>query len=803
MRRKLLRIGLIVLTVLVGLALVAALTAYGLLRGSLARLDGRCPVPGLQAEVVIERDAQGVPRITAGSRDDAARALGYLHAQDRFFQMDLLRRAAAGELAELLGPSLLPADRSTRRHRFTARLDAALVGFDEPSRALLDAYAAGVNAGLADLRARPFEYLLLRQKPRPWRPRDTLLVVAAMYLDLGMETADSDLAAERVRATLPPALALFLLPEAGHWDAPLEEGPPLPPPLPTAAELAAAPGVVGAGRPAGEDLVPVHDRAGSNNWAVAGRLTRHGGALLANDMHLGLSLPNTWYRAAQRVTPQGDDDPGVVGVTLPGTPAIVVGSNGRVAWGFTNAYADWLDLVVLEMDPADANRYRTPDGWATLRTHLEVIAVARAAPETLRVRESRWGPVWARDTAGRPLALRWAAHDDGAINVELARMADARTVDDAVTLAPRLGIPGQNLVCADRDGRIAWTVAGRLPKRFGWNGRWPVSWADGTCGWDGWVDAAKQPHLADPPEGRLWTANNRVAAGENLRVLGDGGYGLGARATQIRDALRAMERPDESAMLALQLDDRALMLDQWRQRILAAMDGAPAAPDSATSARRAQFVTLARSDWNGHAAVGSVGYRVVRAATGTLIDDLYAALTGPCRRVDPAFDARYLPLRHAVAWELLEQRPPQLLPGSFRTWDNLVTAAVDSTMARLAASGLPDSTWTWGARNRADIAHPFAALDPRLRRWLAAPADPLPGDSNLPRVQHPSSGASERLVVSPGREGDALFHMPGGQSGHPLSPHFLAGHENWAQGRATPLLPGPVRHRLRLQPAGS
>lgn len=799
MRRKPLRIALIVLAVLVGLAMAAALTGYGLLRGSLARLEGRHPVPGLQAEVAIERDALGVPRITADARDDATRALGYLHAQERFFQMDLLRRSAAGELAELLGPSLVKTDRATRRHRFTARLEAALVGLDEPSRALLDAYTAGVNAGLADLRVRPVEYLLLRQQPRPWRPRDTLLVVAAMYLDLGLETADSDLAAERVRATLPPALAEYLLPQAGRWDAPLQDGPPLPPPVPTAAELSDAPRAI-AHVPADEDAVPIQDRAGSNNWAVAGRLTRDGRALFANDMHLGLSLPNTWYRAAIRVSPHGDDDPGTVGVTLPGTPAVVVGSNGHVAWGFTNAYADWLDLVVLETDPADSNRYRTPDGWATLQTHLEVIAVARAAPETLRVRESRWGPVWARDTAGRPLALRWAAHDPGAINVELARMADVRTVDEAVALAPRLGIPGQNLVCADRDGRIAWTVAGRVPKRFGWNGRWPASWADGTCGWDGWVDAASQPRIVDPPEGRLWTANNRVAAGEDLRRLGDGGYGLGARALQIRDALRAMDRPDEAAMLALQLDDRALMLDQWRQLELASLDGAAAPADSATAARRALFAKLARENWDGHASIGSVGYRVVRAATGNLIDAVYAALTGPCRRADPAFDARYLPLRHAVVRDLLEVRPARLLPTGCRTWDDVVTGAVDTTMARLAAYGQPDSTWTWGARNRADIAHPFAALDRRLRRWLAAPATLLPGDSNMPRVQHPSSGASERLVVSPGREQDGLFHMPGGQSGHPLSPYFLAGHDDWVQGNATPLLPGAASHRLRLQP---
>jgi penicillin amidase len=799
-RRRILKIGLIIVAGLAALILIAALTGTAVFRGSLARLDGRGAVPGLEAAVAIERDALGVPRITAGSREDAARALGWVHAQERFFQMDLLRRSAAGELAALLGPALVPTDRDIRRHRFRTRLEAGLLALDEPSRALLDAYAAGVNAGLDDLRARPFEYLVLRQRPRPWRPLDSLLVVAAMHLDLGLSTLDSDRAAGRVRDTLPPALADFLLPQAGHWDAPLQEGPPPAPTIPALADGIGNP--LALSPPGTSEPVPPHDRAGSNNWAVAGRLTAHGGALLANDMHLGLGLPNLWYRAAVRVGTGTADTVETVGVTLPGTPAVVVGSNGRVAWGFTNAYADWLDLVVLETDPADSTRYRTPDGWDTLRVFDEVIAVAGAAPETLQVRESRWGPVWDTDTAGRPLALRWAAHDPGAVNVELARMADARTVDDVLALAPRLGIPGQNLVCADRDGRIAWTIASRLPRRVGWNGRWPASWADGTCRWDGWVPADEHPRVVDPAEGRLWTANNRVAAGEDLQRLGDGGYGLGARAGQIRDGLRALERPDEADMLALQLDDRALMLDTWRALTLAALAATPAPGDSAVVARRLRFVHFARDDWDGHASVGSVGYRLVRGVTGTVIDLIYASLTDPCRRAAPGFDHRDLPLRHAVAWEMLTQRPAHLVPAPHRDWDALVAAAVDTVMARQLASGQPDTAWTWGARNTAAIAHPFAAAAPTwARRWLSAPAVPLPGDSHLPRVQHPSSGASERLVVSPGREEAALFHMPGGQSGHPLSPYFLAGHDDWMAGRATPLLPGPSDHRLNLLPA--
>lgn len=803
MRRKAARVTVIVVGSVAVVLLVAAVTGVSLLRGSLARLDGERAVAGLGAAVTIERDAQGVPRVLAESPADAARALGWLHAQERFFQMDLLRRAAAGELAALLGAPLLPTDRDVRRHRFRERLEASLLLLDEPSRSLLDAYAAGVNAGLADLRARPPEYLLLRRQPEPWRPLDSLLVVAAMYLDLGLYTAEVDLLCGRVREVLPPDLAAFLTPASGHWDAPLAgDGPAWPPlpPAPGAAALAGPAGGPGAAD-ADADAPPRHDSAGSNNWAVAGRLTRHGGALLANDMHLSHGLPNIWYRAELHLGP-GATAPWAVGVTLPGVPGVVAGSNGRVAWGFTNAYGDWLDLVALECDAADSTRYRVPGGWEALAARVEVIEVAGARPDTLRFRESRWGPVWARDGAGRPLALRWAAHDPGAVNLELRRMAEARTVDDAVVLAPRLGMPGQNLVCADADGRIAWTIAGRLPRRFGWDGRAPASWADGSRGWDGWVDAAAHPRLVDPAEGLVWTANNRVEGGAGLAVLGDGGYALGARALQIRDGLRALDRPGEGDMLALQLDDRALFQDYWRGVALAALGRAAPSPDPATAARRDRFARLATGGWDGRASTGSTGYRAVRAFSAALADLACAPLVAPVARAHPGFDARDLPLRPSIVRRLVEARPAHLLPAPHRDWDSFVASAVDTAMARLEATGRPESSWTWGARNTVAIAHPFAAVLPQLRRWLAAPARQLPGDSNLPRVQHPGSGASERLVVSPGREADGIFHMPGGQGGHPLSPYFLAGHDDWAQGRATPLLPQAARHRLQLRPAG-
>ncbi len=796
-RRRGIRVLLAVAGSLVGLALLLGLIATLAVRGSLARLTGERPLAGLDAVVTVTRDALGVPDITAASRRDAARALGYLHAQDRFFQMDLQRRNAAGELAALLGPLALEMDRDTRRHRFRVRAAQVVAQTRDHERAILAAYTEGVNAGLRDLRVRPWEYLVLRQQPQPWRPEDTVLTLYTMFLDLSLATASSELAWAAVRDNLPAALAAFLLPLATRWDAPLQDDP-----LP----LAGVPDSTLVdvrtwdfdGKSWQSFLEPdAADSTGSNNWAVAGSRTGHGGALLANDMHLGHGLPNIWYRARSSWPADGGRR-AVVGVTLPGTPAFVAGSNADVAWGFTNSEGDWVDLVILETDTTDVARYLTPDGWREFVETTEIIAIEGGRPDTLVVSETIWGPVWTQDTQGRPVALRWTAHDTEAVNLSLLRFESAGDVAEIVALAGSVGIPPQNLVCADRTGRIAWTIAGRIPRRVGWDGRLPASWADGRHRWDGYLEPAEQPRLLDPVEGLLWTANNRIVGGADLVLVGDGGYALGARASQIRDGLRALPAPVESDMLALQLDDRALMLDQWREKLLAVLDReAEARPlDDA----RGEFARIVRDEWEGRAVPTSVSYRLVRNTVFAIIDRVYELLTKPCRDADADFAPRWLPYRHAVAWELLSERPAHLLPAGAADWDAVVLDAVDQVGEYATRDGRDLRDYTWGAQNVVRVAHPFARLAPRLARWLAAPPEALPGDASLPRVQGRTSGASQRLVVSPGREQDGIFHMPGGQSGHPLSPFFLAGHDDWAAGRASPLLPGPARHLLRLVP---
>jgi penicillin amidase len=375
------------LLLLLVLGLLLAVHVWSAARGSLPALEGEVALAGLSAPVTVERDASGNAVITGATRTDVAAALGFLHGQERFFQMDLLRRTAAGELGELLGAPGLALDRLVRPHRFRARARAILAQMSPEERALVEAYADGVNRGRETLARRPWEHALLFTPPRPWFPEDTVLVVFAMYLNLQPATPVREL--DRARATLRggPALADFLYPDGSPNDAALDGSMMPEPPMPRALEPLdpQAPLPAAAGEPA---PAPAEEPvAGSNNWAVAGALTATGAALVANDMHLGTRLPNTWYRARLIVRPQ-DGGEGerldIVGATLPGTPMMVVGSNGRIAWGFTNSYIDTADAVIVEPAGSD-DLYATPAGPQPFRRHAERIC-GRFRCETLEVR---------------------------------------------------------------------------------------------------------------------------------------------------------------------------------------------------------------------------------------------------------------------------------------------------------------------------------------------------------------------------------------------------------------------------------
>ena len=423
--------------------------------------------------------------------------------------------------------------------------------------------------------------------------------------------------------------------------------------------------------------------------------------------------------------------------------------------------------------------------------------MAGGKPEPLAVESTIWGPVIDRDASGRRRALAWVALRDGGLNASLYRMESARDLDEAQALAAQVGIPNQNLVVADGSGRIGWTIIGRIPRRVGHDGSVPTSWADGKNGWDGWLAAAEYPRVVDPPSGRLWTANARVVGGADLAKVGVGGYDLGARQGQIRDDLLGTARASEDDMLRIQLDDRALFLDHWQKLLLAALGPEAVAKDP----RRAEARRLVES-WGGRASIDSVGYRIVRAFRERVKDRVLDPLLAPLRARDPRHVHRgAAPNRRweGPVWALVTARPPHLLDPRYPSWDALLLDALDQVIADLTRIG-PLSGRTWGERNTTLIRHPLSRAVPRLGSWLDMPQQPLPGDSNMPRVQAPVHGASERFAVSPGREELGYFHMPCGQSGHPLSPHYADGHEAWAKGEKTPFLPGPAVDVLTLVP---
>ncbi|MGH8285443.1 MAG: penicillin acylase family protein, partial [Steroidobacteraceae bacterium] len=473
-------------------------------------------------------------------------------------------------------------------------------------------------------------------------------------------------------------------------------------------------------------------------------------------MHLSSRVPAVWYRARLVVA---DADPAssldLNGVTLPGAPTLVAGSNGRIAWGFTNSYGDWQDVV------------RRP---------------CNASGAGIRVARGEEGHCW---------FVRWVAQSPEASNLRMLQLERASSVDEALGLAPRIGIPHNNLIVGDRDGHIGWTLIGRIPRG--------VRDARAAAR-SGWLDANEQPRIVDPPVGRLWTANALPAAdAAQEHVLGDDeaavgvGYDLGARASQIRDGLLAIERGATPAdMLRIQLDDRAVFIARWRTLVLDLLDDEAVA----SRAERAGYRKLV-ADWTPRASADSVGYRLVRAYHAHVERGVWAMLLAG---LDIPFENARIPARfEAPLWRLVTEQPSHLLAPRYSSWREFLLAQLDATIAELTEHCGALANCTWGAARPVRVRHPLSQAVPFLSRFIDMPTVELPGDADMPRVQSGSFGASERFAVSPGHEADGYLHIAGGQSGHPLSAFYRAGFREWAEGKPLPFLPGSAQHRLVLR----
>ncbi|MDC8785886.1 penicillin acylase family protein [Roseateles koreensis] len=776
---------------LIGLALLLILllaVAWALLRASVPQLNGRIALPGLQAPLSIGRDALGTAVLQGSQRLDLARGLGFVHAQERFFEMDLTRRSAAGELSALFGAKALERDKQRRLHRMRARLSERFAELPAADRALLEAYANGVNAGLAAQTVRPWQYLLLRGQPEAWTPVDSLLVVSEMFWMLQGTGLDAGFERAQLREQAGDALFDWLNPRGGSWDAALDGSAvthAMSLPTPEQFDLrgpagTAAPRATSPSTPPSLSALNSTAEApviGSNNWAIAGSRNAHGdgAALLADDMHLGLGVPSIWYRAQLQLGTAR-----AVGLTLPGMPSLVVGSNGAVAWGFTNAYGQWFDWIKLPTDLPDS----------AVQQFTETIAVKGEAPQTLQVREFKGAPI-VRTLGKQNYALRWIAHQGQAFNLDLDHLLQARNVDEAISIAQGAGIPHQNILLADAQGHIAWTIAGRLWTQAGVAqsyARFQVPDVPQHT----WTPSALYPLVKDPKGGQLWTANNRQIDGESL---GDGGFDLGARAQQIRDRLRERATHDEQSLAAVHLDNEARFLKTWGQRLNQVLTR-----DAKYAATAAQLQA-----WNGRADADQVGYRLIRAVRLKTLDTLWTAWTLPLLGEQQLDEKRRLPWRAQFEYSAtaaLDQQPAHLLPKGFADWNALLLAQVDAAVQELTHSGQQAlSQATWGQHNTSHIQHVLSKAIPALGPLLDMPARPQGGDSNLPHVAAAAFGQSERLVVSPGHEERAMLSMPGGQSGHPLSPFYGAGHQDWVEAKPTPLLAGTALHHLEAVPA--
>jgi penicillin amidase len=781
--------------VLMCLAVIAIGGGFWFLHRSVPQLDGTVKLDRLTAEVRVCTDAHGMPVIDAANRADAVRALAYVTARDRLFQMDLMRRKSAGRLAEIFGVMALDNDIKARTYGFHRVAKAITAKLPPDHRRYLQAYADGVNSYIAESGKLPFEFTVLGYQPEPWIPEDTLLVVLGMFeiLTAGEERGERMLSV--MEETLPEDVVRFLTPDTDAYTEQLQkQAESLRPaqPVPVAA-LASALDRQLTVNTALADMVQQSDlMAGSNAWAVSGKLTKDGRAILANDMHLGLSVPNVWYRVELNYGGQH-----AAGLTLPGTPLLVAGSNRHIAWGETNLTGDFLDLVRLDVNPDDPDQYRINGQWQRFDEYPETIRVKGSEAKQIMVKHTRWGPVASQPLLGQPVAIHWAALDVDAINFNLLDLEQAETLEQAVKIVNSAGGPQLNVLLADDRGSIAWTLTGKIPKRFGNDGLSSRSWADGSVGWDGYVEPENLPRIINPPEGILASANERRFGKDFPYVIGHQ-FGNGYRAYRITRQLRQMPQFSESAMFNLQLDTGSEFYAFYQQLALQVLSGEAIAaqPDLA----EAHDYLLA---WNGRADVDSLGFALLVEFRKQLAESVFTPFLSASRQADKSFSYNWTYIDTPLQ-ALLNEKPMQLLPdaANYRNWDDFILGQLKHSVQRLQARhpGVKLMALNWGRHNKVHQAHPFSNALPVLREWLDMPDEALPGCAFCVRAAAPGFGASERLVVAPNHFEDAILHMPGGQSGHPLSPYYRDQQDYWLKGLPMALLAGKAVHMLLLQP---
>jgi penicillin amidase len=730
------------INITVGVLLLAALAlTYWYGWRPLAQTSGTVRA-GVAQKVTVARDELGTPHIRAHSQRDALFAQGYATAQDRLWQMDGLRRLAAGELAEIIGPAGLESDHESRRLRLRRLAERAYISLPAGDRADLAAYASGVNAFIDSHMGRlPLEFTLLDYHPRPWSAVDSLLIGLHMFRSLTASWRD-ELAKSNMLAQGNPAKVNLLFPARSGREA----------------------------------------QPGSNAWVLAGSRTATGKPLLANDMHLEFSLPCIWYMVHLEA-------PGlnVAGVALPGVPGVVVGHNQRIAWGVTNLQFDVQDLYLLKFDDR-TGRYLYRGKVEQARAERETIRVKGRAPVELLVWVTRHGPLWISDGNTRA-ALRWAAAEVEPFQFPFLELNRAQNWQQFTAALARYPGPAQNFIYADVDGNIGYHAAGKLPLRKGFSGELPVDGSSGESEWAGFIPFNDLPAAFNPPSGLIVTANqNPFPAGYPHVVSGN--FAPHYRSSQIRALLSARGKWRAEEMLGVQTDVYSPFSHYLARALVTAYERR-----KASNPALADALDLLRS-WNG---------QMDRAQSAPLVVTLAyqhlrrAAAENAAPGKGAAYDYQMAP---AALENLLRTRPA----GWFRDYDEqLLIALVDGVEEGRRMQGRDVKGWRYGDYLRLRLDHPVLQRIPLVGRYSGIGPAPLSGASTTVKQTTHRLGPSMRMSADLASWDRSLLNVSIGQSGQFLSPHYRDQWDRYYTGRSFPMRfqQVPSDEILELVPEGN
>ena len=828
----------LLLLVLLLAALGFGLWLYTVARSALPELDGKLSLRGLSAPVTVTRGTEGAPTLEATDLNDLFFAQGYVTAQDRFFQMDGMRRYAAGELAEVVGEAQLEHDRQQRilGMRQAARKTIETISPDDRSR--LQAYARGVNAYLESHRDRlPIEFRILGYSPTPWTIEDSALIGAYMVEDLSTSPRHA-LTREKISAKLGPELTADLYVNSSWRDRPPtvmrpslenqivpdqdededddeDEGPDnsvasllaplrlLPSLLPGSR---VPPGLawLSGGRAFFDDPPLV---LGSNNWVVSGAHTVSGKPLLSNDMHLGHQMPNLWYEAHLRcVRPgcaSGTTGLDVAGVTLPGYPYVIVGHNQRVAWGFTNIGPAVEDIYIEDFN-ADG-QYATPEGWKQPEHRQEIIHVKGKPDVSLDVVLTRHGPITTELVPGetRNLALRWTLYDG--IRNPFFAVDSAQNWEEFRQAFSQFDAPAQNVVYADVDGNIGYQATGKTPIRSSGDGSLPQRGSDNAHEWIGYIPFDKLPSVFNPSSGIIATANSRITPDKypySISVEWEAPW----RSSRIYRVLESGKKFNAADMLALQTDVYSELDRFFAERFVYAVDHA-----KVPSARAKAAADLLRQ-WDGRMTAESAAPTIAVHARHELARLLLEPKLGPAPE-DLELRRRTLNWKSYrwmmdTVWleNVVQRQPKRWLPEAYANYDEVLAAAVqaavdDSTTPRNLNS------WRWGKVNSVMIQHPILEHIPFLRRWTGPGEREQSGSEFTVKAVSRDHGPSERITVDLGNLDGSTLNLVTGEAGNFLSPYYM---DQWSAWYRSYTFPWPFSqpavekartHQLVMEPA--